>query len=59
MRQRGIDVGSGFRGKGVSLQLSPSMNIARVAKAGRNWVGFGEVSLKHVKASWYGKRKRQ
>lgn len=43
IRQRGIDMGAEFRGKGANVQLGPSMNIARNARAGRNWEAFGEV----------------
>ncbi|KAI9258827.1 glycoside hydrolase superfamily [Phascolomyces articulosus] len=42
LRERGQDMGAEFRGKGAHVQLGPAMNIARVAKAGRNWEGFGE-----------------
>ncbi|CDS10492.1 hypothetical protein LRAMOSA03168 [Lichtheimia ramosa] len=42
IRQRGIDMGAEFRGKGANVQLGPSMNIARNARAGRNWEAFGE-----------------
>ena len=45
MRQRGEAMGAEFRGKGAHVQLGPAMNIARVAKSGRNWEGFGEVCL--------------
>ncbi|KAI7857793.1 glycoside hydrolase superfamily [Circinella umbellata] len=42
LRKRGEAMGAEFRGKGAHVQLGPGMNIARVAKAGRNWEGFGE-----------------
>lgn len=45
IRQRGIDMGAEFRGKGANVQLGPSMNIARNARAGRNWEAFGEVCI--------------
>lgn len=28
-------------GKGVNIALGPLVNVARVAKGGRNWEGFG------------------
>ncbi|KAI8149937.1 glycoside hydrolase superfamily [Fennellomyces sp. T-0311] len=40
--ERGQDMGAEFRAKGAHVQLGPGMNIARVAKSGRNWEGFGE-----------------
>ncbi|KAF8203069.1 beta-glucosidase [Pholiota molesta] len=41
MRQRGVDMGAEFRGKGVHVALGPMMNLARTPAAGRNWEGFG------------------
>ncbi|KAI0067906.1 beta-glucosidase [Artomyces pyxidatus] len=41
MYQRGVALGSEFRGKGVNVALGPMMNLARAPAAGRNWEGFG------------------
>jgi len=38
---RSVAMGKEYRGKGVNIALTPMMNLARVAKGGRNWEGFG------------------
>jgi len=38
---RSVAMGQEYRGKGVHIALTPMMNLARVAKGGRNWEGFG------------------
>jgi len=38
---RSVAMGQEYRGKGVNIALTPMMNLARVAKGGRNWEGFG------------------
>ncbi|CAO3635404.1 unnamed protein product [Cunninghamella echinulata] len=40
--QRGIYMGKEFKGKGVHVQLGPSMNFMRSPQNGRGWESFGE-----------------
>ncbi|KAI9493635.1 glycoside hydrolase superfamily [Zychaea mexicana] len=42
IRERGRYMGREFRGKGIHVQLGPSVDIVRAPDAGRNWEGFGE-----------------
>ncbi|CAO3636966.1 unnamed protein product [Cunninghamella blakesleeana] len=40
--QRGVYMGKEFKGKGINIQLGPSMNFMRSPHGGRNWESFGE-----------------
>ncbi|KAI8149939.1 beta-glucosidase [Fennellomyces sp. T-0311] len=42
IRQRGEYMGKEFRGKGIHMQLGPSVDIMRAPQSGRLWEGFGE-----------------
>ncbi|KAJ7594941.1 beta-glucosidase [Mycena floridula] len=41
MRQRGLQMGQEFKGKGVNVALGPDINLMRAPAAGRGWEGFG------------------
>ncbi|KAI9318058.1 glycoside hydrolase superfamily [Dichotomocladium elegans] len=42
IRDRGAYMGREFRGKGIHVQLGPSVDILRAPNAGRIWEAFGE-----------------
>lgn len=42
IRERGIYMGKEFRGKGIHMQLGPSVDIMRSPYSGRLWEGAGE-----------------
>lgn len=42
MYQRGLALGAEARGKGVNIQLGPTVGpLGRKPRGGRNWEGFG------------------
>ncbi|GAA5799375.1 hypothetical protein HPULCUR_004789 [Helicostylum pulchrum] len=42
IRARGEYLGKEFRGKGVHVQLGPTLNLLRIPEGGRNWESGGE-----------------
>lgn len=52
MHDRGVAMGQEFRGKGINVQLGPSVGpLGRKPRGGRNWEGFGsDPSLQGIAA---------